>query len=101
MCEFKIINETDGSQIGEDIVVLSYTENNELIIKDILGMGQKLESALIMDINTLNQTCVVLQHPLIKKFIGLVKGISKKLDIENEIEDFQNSLEEFKQNIRK
>ena len=31
MCEFKIINETDGSQIAEEILVLSYTDDNELI----------------------------------------------------------------------
>ena len=38
MCEFKIINETDGSQITEDILILSYTDDNELVLKDILGM---------------------------------------------------------------
>ena len=101
MCEFKIINETDGTQITEDILVLSYTKNNELIMKDILGMGEKLDSALIMNINTMNQTCIVLQHPLIKDFIGLIKGIRKNNDVKSEIDNFQNSLEEFKQNNRK
>ncbi|MFX1316980.1 MAG: hypothetical protein ACFE9T_14050, partial [Promethearchaeota archaeon] len=69
MCEFKIIKKSDGSQILEDIVVLSYTENNELLFKDILGIGEKLKSAMILDVNTLNQTCLIFEHPLIKEFI--------------------------------
>jgi len=36
MCEFKIIKQNDGSQILEDIVVLSYTENNELLFRNII-----------------------------------------------------------------
>ncbi len=55
MCEFKIIKQNDGSQIFEDVVVLNYTDNNELLFKDILGMGESLESDLIMSVNTLNQ----------------------------------------------
>ncbi len=51
MCEFKIINESDESQIAEDILVLFYTEDNELVFRDVLGMGEKLESALILDVN--------------------------------------------------
>ncbi len=93
MCEFKIINETDGSQIGEDILVLSYTENNELIFKDVLGVGEQLESALILDVNTLNQTCLVLQHPLIKDFINIIRNIDIK---KSEIDDFQIKLEKIK-----
>lgn len=99
MCEFKIINESDGSQIGEDILILSYTENNELIIKDVLGMGVKLESAMILDVNTVNQKCIVLQHPLVKDFIGLIKNVSKEKISIREIENFQNKLEELKQKI--
>jgi len=98
MCEFKIINETDGSQIGEDILVLSYTENNELIFKDVLGMGEQLESALILDVNTLNQTCLVLQHPLIKDFINIIRNIDIK---KSEIEDFQIKLEKIKNTLQK
>ena len=97
MCEFKIINKNDGVQLGEDILILSYTEENELIFKDVLGMGEKLESALIMDVNTMNQKCVVLQHPLIKDFIGLIKKVSNKKITIGEIENFQNNLEELKQ----
>ena len=99
MCEFKIINETDGSQIGEDILVLSYTDDNELIIKDILGMGERLDSALIWDVNTMNQKCRVLQHPLIKDFLSLIKGIiDKKVTLE-QIGNFQNSIEKIKENL--
>ncbi len=99
MCEFKIINESDGSQIGEDILILSYTENNELIIKDVLGMGEKLKSAMILDVNTVNQKCIVLQHPLVKDFIGLIKNVSNEKISIREIENFQNKLEELKQKI--
>ena len=99
MCEFKIINETDGSQIGEDILVLSYTGDNELVFKDVLGMGEKLESALILDVNTLNQKCVVLQHPLVKDFISLLRGLNdNKVNLE-QIENFQKKIEKVKENI--
>lgn len=99
MCEFKIINKTDGSRIGEDILVLSYTDENELIFKDVLGMGKKLDSALILDINTLNQKCMVLQHPLIKEFISLIKNIDDKIVKLEQIENFQRSIEKIKENL--
>ena len=99
MCEFKIINETDGSQIGEDILILFYTDDNELVFKDVLGMGEKLESALILDVNTLNQKCIVLQHPLIKEFISLIKNITNNKVESEQIENFQRSIEKIKQNI--
>jgi hypothetical protein len=99
LCEFKIINESDGSQIAEDILILSYTDDNELVFKDVLGMGEKLDSALILNVNTLNQKCVVLQHPLIKRFISLIKNINEnKLNLE-QIENFQNEIEQIKENI--
>lgn len=99
MCEFKIINQTDGSQIAEDILVLSYTEDNELILKDVLGMGEKLDSALILDVSTLNQKCIVVQHPLIKDFISLIKSITNHKVNSEQIEHFKNSIEKIKQNL--
>ncbi|MFX1390339.1 MAG: hypothetical protein ACFE9Z_09775 [Promethearchaeota archaeon] len=96
MCEFKIINKVDGSQLAEDILVLSYTDNNDLIFKDVLGMGEKLDSALILDVNTLNQKCIVLQHPLIKSFIELIKNVAESKYLPKQIEDFQEKLEELK-----
>ncbi|MFW9783943.1 MAG: hypothetical protein ACFFFB_16780 [Candidatus Heimdallarchaeota archaeon] len=99
MCEFKIINKTDGSQLAEDILVLSYTDNNELIIKDVLGMGEQLDSALILDVNTLNQKCIVLQHPLVKFFIGLVKNITENNLKPDQIDEFQKKLEKLKKNL--
>ncbi|MFX1347271.1 MAG: hypothetical protein ACFE92_01220 [Promethearchaeota archaeon] len=99
MCEFKIINKTDGSQIGEDILVLSYTDDNELIFKDVLGMGKKLDSALILDVNTLNQKCIVLQHPLIKDFLNLMKNIVEKKVTSEQIGNFQNKIEKIKENL--
>ena len=99
MCEFKIIKKNDGSQIGEDIVILSYTEDNELLFKDILGMGINLDSALIYDVNTLNQTTTIIEHPIIKDFIKLIKsGVENKIS-KAEIEKLQEKLEEIKNTL--
>jgi len=100
MCEFKIIKKNDGSQILEDIVMLSYTEDNcELLFKDVIGMGEILESALILDVNTLNQTCVVLEHPLIRGFIDIIQKVNNKTISKSEIENFEKQLGELKKNL--
>lgn len=99
MCEFKIIKQNDGSQILEDIVVLSYTEKNELLFKDILGIGEIIDSALILDVNTLNQTCLVLEHPLVKDFINLIKKLNDNSLDKAEVENFQKRLEELKKTL--
>ncbi len=99
MCEFKIIKKNDGSQILEDIVILSYTEDNELLFKDVMGMGEVLKSALIVDVNTLNQTCVVLEHPLVRDFIGIVEKLNNKTISKSEIENFEKLLDELKKNL--
>ena len=99
MCEFKVIKKNDGSQILEDIVILSYTEDNELLFKDIIGMGEILTSALIVDVNTLNQTCVVLEHPLIKDFVGMIEKINSKTISKADIENFEKQLISLKENI--
>ena len=101
MCEFKIIKQNDGSQILEDIVVISYTENNELLFKDILGIGEIIDSGLILDVNTLNQTCVVLEQPLVKDFINLIKKFNENSLNKAEIEKFQKSLEDLKETLKK
>lgn len=96
MCEFKIIKQNDGSQMLEDIVVLNYTDNNELLFKDILGMGESLESALIMSVNTLNQQCIVLEHPIIKDFMKLLKKVHADEVTNSDIEEFSNELAKLK-----
>ena len=88
MCEFKIIKNNDGSQILEDIVVISYTNDNELLFKDVLGMGEMLESALILSVNTLNQRCEVVEHPLVNETVK-----------PSDINEFQGKLDEFKKQI--
>ena len=100
MCEFKVINESDGSQLAEDILLLSYTDDNELILKDVLGMGELLDSALILDVNTLNQKCVVLQHPLIKSFISLINNLSENKSSKSEIDEIINKLEIIKSELK-
>ena len=99
MCEFKIIKKNDGSKILEDIVILSYTEDNELLFKDVLGTGEILKSALIVDVNTLNQTCVVLEHPLVRDFIGIIEKINNKTISKSEIENFESLLDALKKNL--
>jgi hypothetical protein len=99
MCEFKIIKHKDGSQLLEDIVILSYTDDNELLFKDILGTGEIMKSALILNVNTLNQTCVVLEHPLIQDFIGIVKNINDNTISKSDIQRFQTQLDNIKNNL--
>lgn len=99
MCEFKVVKKNDGSQIGEDIMILSYSENNELVLKDILGMGQKIDSALILDVNTLNQTTIVVEHPLIKDFLVLISDLTDNKSTKAKIETFQKKLDDIKESF--
>ena len=99
MCEFKIIKKNDNSQIGEDIIILGYTEENELIFKDILGTGTKLDSALILDVNTISQTTIILEHPLINDFIGLMKNLVDNKATITQVEKFQSQLDELKNSL--
>lgn len=100
MCEFKIIKRNDGSQIMEEIVILSYNENSELVLRDVLGMGEKLESALILDVNTMNQKCVIIENPIIKDFIGLITKINVNQVNGIDFDNLINKLEELKEDLR-
>ena len=99
MCEFKIIRKNDESQVAEEILALSYTEDNELVLKDVLGMGGKLESALILDVNTLTQKCVVLEHPLVEQFVGMMRSVVDGKATREEVEKLQRGLDELKKTI--
>jgi len=99
MCEFKIIRKNDGSQIMEDIVIVNYTENNEIVFKDVLGMAELLKSALILSVNTLNQTLVVMEHPIINDFIGLMTNLNDKNKTKEKIENIVTQLNELKNAI--
>lgn len=99
MCEFKIIRKNDGAQMLEDVVILSYNEENELILKDILGMGEILKSALILDINTMNQKCLIVEHPIIKDFINLAIKLGEKTATKSDIGTIINKLETLNQNL--
>ena len=99
MCEFKIIKKNDNSQIGEDIIILGYTEEHELVFRDILGMGTKLDSALMLEVNTISQTTVILEHPLIKDFIGLMKNLIDKKATTLQVENLQSQLDELKSSL--
>ena len=96
MCEFKIIKKNDGSQILEDIVVLSYTDTNQLVFRDVMGAGDTVSSALILDVNTLNQTCTIFEHELVKPFIDLMKQYESGKVSTADIEIFQEKVENIK-----
>ncbi len=96
MCEFKVLRNKDHDQLAEDVVIVNYTENNELILKDIMGMGTKLDSALILSVNTMNQTLIVQEDPLIHQFLTLItKKAGGTLNSED-ITAMQASLEQLK-----
>jgi len=99
MCEFKVMKLNDNTQIAEEILVLSYNEKNELLLKDILGMGKKLDSALILDVNTIDQKCVILEHPLINDMLGLLKDITSGSAKKNQVENLIKNLEDIKNTL--
>ncbi|TFF95099.1 MAG: hypothetical protein EU547_07915 [Promethearchaeota archaeon] len=99
MCEFTVKDLSDGSQLGEEIVVMSYTDEKSLLLKDILGVAQKMDSALIYDVDTLDQTCKLIQHPLINPFLTLVEKLSKNEVKTSDIEIVQEKLEEIKKSL--
>lgn len=101
MCEFKIIRKNNNSQIMEDIVVLYYNEDNELVLKDIIGMGDTLKSALILDVNTLNQKCVVLENPLVKDFVSLLVKLNDNSATKSDLDPLIKQLEALKGEIDK
>ncbi len=99
MCEFKVMKLNDNTQIAEEILVFSYNEKNELLLKDILGMGKKLDSALILDVNTIDQKCVILEHPLINEMLGLLKDITSGSAKKNQVENLIEKLEDIKNTL--
>jgi len=99
MCEFKIIRKNDGSQIMEDIVIVNYSENNEIVFKDVLGMAEILKSALILDVNTINQTLIIMEHPIIKYFIELMKNLTNRNKAKENIDAIITQLNELKKSI--
>ncbi|MFX1340506.1 MAG: CooT family nickel-binding protein [Promethearchaeota archaeon] len=99
MCEFKIVRKNDGSQIMEDIVIINYTEDNEIVFKDVLGMAEIVKSALILDVNTMNQTLIIVEHPIIKNFIGLMRNLTDKNKTKEMIEDIISQLNALKKSL--
>ncbi|MHA1987816.1 MAG: hypothetical protein ACW98D_14365 [Promethearchaeota archaeon] len=100
MCEFKIIKSNDGSQILEDIVILSYNENSELVLRDVIGMGETIESALILNVNTMNQKCVIVENPIIKDFVSLINKLGNNQVRKADVDKIINKLEELKEDLK-
>jgi hypothetical protein len=99
MCEFKIVDKKVNNQLAEDVVLLSYSNGNTLLLKDILGIANEAESALIYEVNTLDQTCTIIQHPIVNPFISLLEKINDNTVTSTDIEQFQSKLEELKKDI--
>lgn len=99
MCEFKIIRINDNSQILEDIVLISYNDENKLVLKDVIGMGEILESALILDVNTVNQRCTILENPLVKDIVSLLVKLNEKNATESDVDIIVKQLEALKGEI--
>ena len=99
MCEFKVINKGNENQIAEDIVILGYSDLNELILKDVLGIATKIDAALIRSVNTLNQTLIIQQDPLIQDFLNLLDKKNANTLKKEDIETFQEKLENLKSSI--
>lgn len=100
MCEFKILDLEKKTQLAEEIVVLSYSKQQNLQLMDILGISKELESALIYDVNTLDQTCKVLQHPIINPFIEIIENLNNRTLNETHINDFILKLESLKNELK-
>ncbi|MFW9867492.1 MAG: CooT family nickel-binding protein [Candidatus Thorarchaeota archaeon] len=101
MCEFKIIRKKDDSQLTEDIVVISYDNDNKLVLKDIIGLGTTLDSALILEVNTLNQKTVILENPIVKHFINLLVKINDNSATASDADIIINKLELLKGELSK
>ena len=99
MCEFKIVRKNDGSQLGEEVVVVRYSENYELLFSDILGVNLSLESALIMDVNTLNQTLKVVEHPIIRDFLSLINNLADNSATRDQVDQLQKKLDQLKSEL--
>ncbi|MFX1478210.1 MAG: CooT family nickel-binding protein, partial [Promethearchaeota archaeon] len=93
MCEFKIIRKNDDSHLVEDIVVISYDNDNRLVLKDIIGLGKTLDSALILEVNTLNQKTVILENPIVKDFINLLVKLNDNSATTSDADLVINKLE--------
>ncbi len=98
MCEFKILDESN-SELAEEIVILSYSEEKKLQLKDILGITKEYDSALIYNVDTLDQTCNIIQHPIVKPFIELIDKIVNKTINENNINEFKLKIDNLKQEL--
>lgn len=96
MCEFTVKTRKNSSEVGEDIVILHYTDDEELLLKDIIGSGGKLDSALIYEVNTIDQFCTIIEDPLIKPFLKLIKDLQDTNATSNQIDQLINQLSAIK-----
>jgi len=99
MCEFKIIRENDETQIAEEILVLNYNNENELLLRDVLGSGEIVNSALILDVNTLDQTCKIIEHPIVNPFIQMMKGLASGDPDKESIRKVKEELEKIESTL--
>ncbi|MGQ4872440.1 MAG: CooT family nickel-binding protein [Promethearchaeia archaeon] len=92
MCEFKVIRMNDSTEIAEEILALGYSDDNKLFLSDIMGVSKVLDSALILDVNTMTQKVEIFEHPIISEFINLIKKVHSNSLKNTDIEDFKKKL---------
>jgi len=79
---------------------MSQLENYQSIIKiDVIGMGETFESALILDVNIMNQKCVILEDPIIKDFISLFTKLNPNQVEKSDFNKIISNLDELKRDL--
>ena len=101
MCEFKVLKKEKDSftQIADEILVFNYDEETgDSGFYGIFGEKTELKNALVLEVNMMpsKHNITIIQSPLISDFVKMVKNLNNESVTKEEIEQFQNYLEEIK-----
>ncbi len=99
MCEFKILDKKNESQLAEEILVLSYSDDKTLQLRDILGISEEIDSALIYEVDTLDTKCKIIQHPIVKPFLEVLDKLNQDKATVQDIENLITQLEDLKTSL--
>ena len=101
MCEFKVLkmDKDEFSQVADEILVFNYTEQTgDAAFYGIFGEKVELKGALVLEVNMMpsKHNITVIQSPLVSSFVSIIKNANSNALTKEEIERFQNKLEELK-----
>ena len=99
MCEFKILDKKNGNQLAEEILVLSYSDDKTLQLRDILGVSEEIDSGLIYEVDTLETKCKIIRHPIVKPFLEFLDHLNQDEATVQDIENLITQLENLKTNL--